>query len=152
MVRAIAYSKKTGCIREVLYNYHQNGSGSSASELRQYRGDLIYQSVFGAGELILKLYDEIQQESTVVASNIKSGLPWFVNRLFVSLVRTSHWERKVFYRELRGFRAANSEMMNAVVAFMDSKNKFIICFPMLGGLVLDAVSYVYQKKHSYGKN
>ncbi|MBR1564506.1 MAG: glycosyltransferase [Paludibacteraceae bacterium] len=153
MAEAILASERVLCVPDALYYYRQNSSSASAQLFEQMRGELIYQSIFVAGTLVLRLQKMADKQSRELSASIISGLPWFVNRLFMRLVKTSSRERKTFYLTLKNadnvIYNVNSPQSKELLSFMDKKNKFIILHPFLGNLLLSTLSILYRIKHIF---
>lgn len=100
MAEGVMYGERVMAVDDVLYNYRQEVATSSSAQLAEMKGERIYESIFRAGELVVALKDKASQISVPLAEAIEKGLPWFVNRLFMRLVKTSANERRVFYNSL----------------------------------------------------
>lgn len=145
MAEAVIASRKVKCIPDALYCYRQTEQSASSQLSQQMRGDLIFQSIIVAGNMVLDLQHQVKSQSNVLSNNIVSGLPWFVNRLFLRMVRTSSIERGRFYGELK--KMGKKELL-PILQYMDYKNKFIIEAPHVGKMVLGIVSFLYKVKKS----
>lgn len=100
MTEGVMCGERVMAVDDVLYNYRQEVATSSSAQLAEMKGERIYESIFRAGELVVALRDKASQISVPLAEAIEKGLPWFVNRLFMRLVKTSAKERRVFYNSL----------------------------------------------------
>ena|GEM_PF-6999557 len=114
-----------------------------------------YPCKFELGTLVLKLQKLASNYSEQLSHNILIGIPWFVNRLFIRLVKTSHKERANFYLTLKNknsyslcdFNQGNRIYSNDLCTYMNSKNNFIVKHPFLGLISLDLLSILYKIKH-----
>lgn len=100
MAEGVMCGERVMAVDDVLYNYRQEVATSSSAQLAEMKGERIYESIFCAGELVVALKDKASQISVPLANAIEKGLPWFVNRLFMRLVKTSTKERHEFYKSL----------------------------------------------------
>lgn len=100
MAEGLMCGERVMAVDDVLYNYRQEVATSSSAQLAEMKGERIYESIFRAGELVVALKDKALQISVPLAEAIEKGLPWFVNRLFMRLVKTSAKERREFYNSL----------------------------------------------------
>jgi glycosyltransferase involved in cell wall biosynthesis len=151
MQEGIMHSNRVKAISDVLYNYRQNVSTSSSAQLTELRGMRIYESIFCAGELIVLFKNQAAQISLPLANAIEKGLPWFVNRLFIRLIKTSMRERKLFYKALYCNQTevllSPTKQKHQLFAYLDRKNRFVVRYPMLGKILLDILSPAYKLKH-----
>lgn len=141
MAEGVMYGERVMAVDDVLYNYRQEVATSSSAQLADMKGERIYESIFRAGELIVALKDKAAQVSLPLANAIEKGLPWFLNRLFMRLVKTSAKERCGFY---------NSLIINDVDCFfkyMNKKNRLVVKFPLLGNFMLNILGVVYNVKN-----
>lgn len=146
LAEVVIKSKRVMCIPDPLYCYNQNEQSASSQLFKMMRGDLIYQSIIVAGNEILGLQRKVRLQSVTLADNILVGLPWFLNRLFIRLVRTESHERDRFYDELKAKGEKLCVGLDQIVQFMDIKNRFIVKCPRLGKLTLNVISYIYRIK------
>ena len=147
MVEGIMHSNRVRAISDVLYNYRQNVATSSTAQLTALSGKRIYESIFCAGALIIALKNQAAQITKPLANAIQKGLPWFVNRLFIRLIRTSRKERRLFYKALYYNRIDLIDYPKQLNAYMDKKNSFVVRCPMMGKILLDVLSFAYNLKH-----
>lgn len=141
MVETIMYANKVMAIRDVLYNYRQNVITSSSTQLVEMRGERIYDSIFNAGTLILELKEKTLGISPKLASKIEIGIPWFVNRLFMRLVKTNVNELYKFYNLLKN--NPHIPLKN----YMNLQNRLVVEYPKIGLLLLRIVAVLYKIKH-----
>lgn len=141
MAEGVMYAKRVKAISDVLYNYRQNVATSSSAQLVEMRGERIYESIFRAGELVVALKDKASQISVPLAEAIEKGLPWFVNRLFMRLVKTSEIERREFYNSLK----INTPPQ--LQGYMNKMNKLVVRCPIFGKMMLNVLSMVYKVKN-----
>jgi glycosyltransferase involved in cell wall biosynthesis len=144
MVDAVLCGKRVMAITDVLYNYHQREQSSSTQLMVDMNGERIYESIFVAGGLVYQLKERAAMYSERLAKAIEKGFPWFVNRLFIRLVRTSRKERKMFYNCLFDKRIYANTHPQQFFAYMDRRNSLIVRYPLLGKLLLDVLSAVYK--------
>lgn len=144
MAEGVMYSQRVMAVDDVLYNYRQEVATSSSAQLAEMKGERIYESIFRAGELVVALKDKASQISMPLANAIEKGLPWFVNRLFMRLVKTSAKER-------RGFD--NILIINIPIprlhGYMNKMNRFVLKHPKVGRIMLNILSVVYKVKNKY---
>lgn len=141
MAEGVIYGERVMAVDDVLYNYRQEVATSSSAQLAEMKGERIYESIFRAGELVVELKNKALQISVPLANAIEKGLPWFLNRLFMRLVKTSAKERCGFYNLL---------IINDVDCFfkyMNKKNRFVVKFPLLGNFMLNILGVVYNVKN-----
>lgn len=141
MAESVMYSQYVMAIDNVLYIYRQDVATSSSHQLVEMKGERIYESIFRAGELVVELKNKAKSISQPLAKAIEDGLPWFVNRLLIRLVKTSAKERCKFYDSLM-----NSGTFS-LVCYMNGMNSFVIKYPLLGKILLDVLSIVYKIKN-----
>lgn len=151
MVEVISSSERVAAITDALYGYRQNENNVSFSLHKQGKGNLIYYSIIGAAEMVLKWKLSVCEQSKILENNIDRGLPWFVNRLFFRLIRTSNKQRAVFYKCLLE-DVKNGKRHEELFSYMDLKNRFIVKHPKIGKVVLNFVSGIYITKHFFPKN
>ena len=148
MAEAICSAKRVACIPTCAYNYIQNSQSSSAQLFHDMRGDLIYQSTIQAGDMIVKLFRSIRNKSHKLSTNIEKGIPWFINRMFIRLIKTTHIERRNFYLNMHNINRIDSfTPPHWVFAYMDAKNLFIVKHPQCGMIVLDICAVLYKIWH-----
>ena len=140
MAEGVMCGERVMAVDDVLYNYRQEVATSSSAQLADMKGERIYESIFRAGELVVALKDKASQISVPLAEAIEKGLPWFVNRLFVRLVKTSANERRVFY---------NSLIITPpqLQGYMNKMNKLVVRCPIFGKMILNVLSMVYKVKN-----
>ena len=150
MAEVISLSERVAAITDALYGYRQNETNVSYSLHNQGKGNLIYYSIIGAAEMVLKWKLSVSEQSKTLESNIDSGLPWFVNRLFFRLIRTSNTQRAVFYKCLSE-DARNGKQHDELFSYMDFKNRFIVKHPKIGQSVLAFLAGIYNTKQFSNK-
>lgn len=140
MAEGVMCGERVMAVDDVLYNYRQEVATSSSAQLADMKGERIYESIFRAGELVVALKDKASQISVPLAEAIEKGLPWFVNRLFMRLVKTSANERRVFY---------NSLIITPpqLQGYMNKMNKLVVRCPIFGKMILNVLSMVYKVKN-----
>lgn len=141
MTEGVMYSQHVIAVDDVLYNYRQEVATSSSAQLADMKGERIYESIFRAGELVVELKNKALQISVPLAEAIEKGMPWFVNRLFMRLVKTSAKERRVFYKLF-----VHSENVR-YFGYMNKMNRLVVKYPMLGKIALNVLSMVYKVKN-----
>lgn len=142
MMQAIVVADKVAVIPDALYRYRQTDS-QVTSQLNRGSGKLIYFSTIGAAEMIINWRNSIVDSAKTVAHFLDDGLPWFINRLFIRLVRISHKQRKDFYDMLRDTRPSRQ-----LVNYMNRVNRIIVKNPFIGSVLLDVLSVVYKIKYA----
>jgi glycosyltransferase involved in cell wall biosynthesis len=143
MAEGVIYGERVMAVDDVLYNYRQEVATSSSAQLAEMKGERIYESIFRAGELVVALKDKALQISVPLANAIEKGLPWFVNRLFMRLVKTSAKERRVFYKLY-----VHGENVR-YLGYMNNMNRLVVKSPMMGRIILNLLSMVYKIKKRY---
>ena len=143
MAEAICAANRVSCVNDYIYTYRQNPSSVSTQLFKEMRGDLIYESCIQAGDMVVRLYQMMLSKSELVAEELKVGIPWFVNRLFLRLIKTNRAERRMFYKTLN----ASENVNHAIFAYMDAKNRYIVKHPICGMIMLDIISKAYKLKH-----
>ena len=146
MAETCVCGQRVMAITDVLYNYHQREQSSSTQLMVDMNGERIYESIFVAGGLVYQLKERAAMYSERLAKAIEKGLPWFVNRLFIRLVRTSRKERKMFYNCLFDKRIYANTPPQELFAYMDKKNSLIVRWPWLGKILLGVLSWLYYLK------
>jgi glycosyltransferase involved in cell wall biosynthesis len=141
MAEGVMHGERVMAVDDVLYNYRQEVATSSSAQLADMKGERIYESIFRAGELIVALKDKTAQICMPLANSIEKGLPWFVNRLFMRLVKTSAKERYEFYNAL--IISSNIHLQS----YMNKKNRMVVKNPMMGRMILNVLSVVYKVKN-----
>lgn len=127
MVEVICKAQSVSSTKKALYFYRQTENSSTGFLERQWKGQQIYESIFVAGNLIVKFLDKVKNKSEL-HSKIDKGMPWFVNRLFFRLLRANNEERNAFF----GLLSHSSESeLNSIVQYMNFKNKCICLYPHL---------------------
>ena len=139
MVEGLMYAKRVKAINSVLYNYRQDVTTSSSTQLVDMRGERIYESIFCAGDLIVNLKDRAKNLSLELSESLEKGLPWFVNRLFMRLVKTSTEERREFYNRL--------DNKECLLIYMNIQNRLLVRYPLIGKNLLRLLSIIYKIKH-----
>lgn len=146
MVEACICSKKVMAITDVLYNYIQRENSSSTLLKKKMNGEQIYESIFIAGGLVCKFKQRIKEKSKLLSKLIDSEISWFVNRLFIRLIKADKSERIKFYARLKACKLEYLDLQ-FLIANMDRKNQFVVKYPILGAFVLDLLSILYKFKH-----
>lgn len=141
MAEGVMFGERVMAVDDVLYNYRQEVATSSSAQLAEMKGERIYESIFRAGELVVALKDNAQQICVPLAEAIEKGLPWFVNRLFMRLVKAGSKERCEFYNSL-----INKES-SFLICYMNKMNRFVVVYSRIGKIVLDILEIVYRLKH-----
>ena len=141
MAEGVMYGKRVMAVDDVLYNYRQERATSSSAQLVEMKGERIYESIFRAGELVVALKDQAASISVTLANTIEKGLPWFVNRLLMRLVKAGSKERCEFYNSL-----INKES-SFLICYMNKMNRFVVVYSRIGKIVLDILEIVYRLKH-----
>lgn len=145
MMEAISKSSKTGCVPDVFYYYYQNGDSSSF--LKKTSGDLVCQSTLSAGIMIHEFAQSVGLRSKTLEYSVCSSIPWFVNRFFVYLLRVSHKEKLVFYKEVRKLKQQNYSGFIKVCSYLNTLNKMIVRHPCMGCCLIDVLSCGYKLVH-----
>lgn len=139
---ASLFAKNVLTTENIAYNYNIRENSASSQLTTSMRGEQIYESIFLAGNLVNKLKNKAQLYSQELSNKIENGIPWFLNRLFIRLVRTSKIERNRFYQILS---SNNTDLpIGDLLTYMDFKNRFIVKNPFLGGLLLNILSFIYK--------
>lgn len=147
MAEGVMYGERVMAIDDVLYNYCQEVVTSSSAQLAEMKGVRIYESIFRGGELIVALKDKADPISVPLANAIEKGLPWFVNRLLMRLVKTTAKECQEFYNSLIInviFLADTDCGVRRIIAYMDKINRFVVEQPFLGKIVLSALHMLHS--------
>ena len=148
MAEAICAAKRVACIPTCAYYYVKNPVSSSALLFQEMRGELIYQSCIQAGDMVVHLCENVRNSSPKLAVNIEANIPWFVNRLFIRLVKTNRQERRNFYDTMEGnIQTDNFASSHLSFAYMDAKNRFVVKYPSCGIIWLNLLSVIYKMKH-----
>lgn len=149
MAEAICAAKRVACVKKSAYYYIQNPQSATAQLYRDMHGELIYQSCIQAGDMVVRLCKSLQNKSQKLSTNIEKGIPWFVNRLFVRLVKTNHKERRNFYKALlcEDSRIGDIPPPRVIFVYMDTKNLFVVKHPQCGMIVLDICAVLYKIWH-----
>jgi len=142
MARCILWADRVMSISDSYYFYRQNPLSVTASLEKSFRGHLLFQSIFCAGNLILDLIDESKKKDAILSENILFGMPWFVNRLFIRLLRTPMNERINFYKELK----KNDTVINNLLEFMNNRNYFVTKHSLLGFILVSLIAPFYKIK------
>lgn len=146
MARCILFSERVMSLSESFYFYRQNSLSVTSNLEKDYRGDLLFQSIFNAGNYVLDLIHECDAIDKHLANNILLGMPWFVNRLFVRFLRTSIKQRFIYYKEIR----LKKELVSRLLPFMNRPNYIISKYPILGFFIISVIApiYIIRKKVS----
>lgn len=142
MAEGVMYGKRVMAIDDVLYNYRQEVATSSSAQLVEMKGERIYESIFRAGELVVALKEQAASISVTLAKAIEKGLPWFVNRLFMRLVKTSAKERREFYNSLK-----INTTSHCLQSHMNRMNRLVVKYPLMGKIMLNILAVVYKVKN-----
>ena len=135
------HGERVMAVDDVLYNYRQEVATSSSAQLAEMKGERIYESVFRAGGLVLALKNQAESISMPLANAIEKGLPWFVNRLFMLLVKTNAKERCKFYNAL----IISTDLH--LQGHMNKMNRMVVKYPVMGRITLNVLSVVYKVKN-----
>lgn len=141
MAEGVMHGERVMALDDVLYNYRQEVATSSSAQLAEMKGERIYESVFRAGGLVLALKNQAESISMPLANAIEKGLPWFVNRLFMLLVKTNAKERCEFYNTL----IISTDIH--LQGHMNKMNRMVVKYPMMGRIILNVLSVVYKVKN-----
>lgn len=147
MAEAISKASRVACITDYLYNYRQNTNSSSAQLFQKMKGNLIFESCIVAGDMVVRLSDDLFELSSELASNLRQGILWFGNRMFVRLVKTSPAERDAFYRMLNKNQYDDEIQNHPIYAYLNSINRFVITYPTCAKVVLNILSVMYNIRH-----
>lgn len=144
ITEVIAESSRVASTEESFYNYRQRHTSSTSLLMKSWKGTQIYESIFVAGNLIINnLIERHRERNSEFCSNIECGIPWFVNRLFFRLLRSSASERSVFYKKV--FEDEKSTM--PITKYMNCRNRFIINHPRCSRLFMNVGSLIYKVTH-----
>ena len=100
-VKALMMASKVQSIDKYLYNYRlTSGSITNTYDLK-FRGDLIYQYSFIAGESLFEFSDEMIYKDKEIASILKDKAIWYYNSFVRRLILAPIKEKIVFYTLLR---------------------------------------------------
>ena len=147
MAEVVIKAKRVKCIPLSIYCYRQNEQSVSSNLTLHHRGDLIYQSIIVAGNIVYNLQIKAREQSNELANCITAGLPWFLNRLFIRLIRTTRIERNRFYLELKNNKSKTGlGTVDTLLPYMDKKNRFILTKQVSGRAVLEVLSVSYKVK------
>lgn len=147
MTEGVMYAKRVKAISDVLYNYRQNVATSSSAQLVEMKGERIYESIFCAGELVMQLKNKAQLLSPQLAKSIEKGLPWFINRLFMRLVKTSAKERREFYNSLKINPPPSGR--TSLINYMNKQNRFVVKYPKIGKMLMSILHKIYYFRLSF---
>lgn len=141
ITEVIAESNRVASTAKSFYNYRQGHTSSTSLLMKSWKGAQIYESIFVAGNLVVdNLIERYRDRNPEFCSNIECGMPWFVNRLFFRLLRSSASERSVFYGRI----AENKETISNVLKYMDTMNRFVVSHPFTAKIFLNMASPIYK--------
>lgn len=144
ITEVIAESSRVASTAESFYNYRQGHTSSTSLLMKSWRGAQIYESIFVAGNLIYNnLIERHRGRYPEFCANIEYGMPWFVNRMFFRLLRSSLSERSVFYKKIVEDRGSTIH----VTQYMNRLNRFIVNHPGCSRLLMNVASPIYLAIH-----
>lgn len=144
ITEVIADSNRVASTAESFYNYRQGHSSSTSLLMKSWKGAQIYESIFVAGNLICNnLITRHRDRNPELCSNIECGMPWFVNRLFFRLLRSSSSERSIFYRKVIEDRDSTMQ----IARYMNCRNRFIVNHSGCSRLLMNVGSLIYKMNH-----
>lgn len=143
MAEAIICSNRVMSITNALYIYRQHEQAVTSKLEKRGNGMLIYQSIIVAGNLVIQLADKADSYSSELAENIRIGIPWFVNRLLMRLVRTAKEERTVFYKALK----SNPSVVKPLRPYVNFINRMALVQPYVGPIYVECCALYYSLKH-----
>lgn len=140
----IAESDRVASTSQSLYNYRQGHTSSTSLLMKSWRGVQIYESIFVAGNLVISnLIERHRGRNEEFSHNIELGMPWFVNRLFFRLLRSSSSERRLFYRRV----VYDRESTRQITKYMNRRNRFLVNHSGCSRLLMNVASPIYQALH-----
>ncbi len=142
MARCIVYAKRIMSFSNAYYCYRQNPSSVTNKLEVGFKGELVFQSIVNAGNYVQDLINECESIDQNTANILKLGMPWFINRLFVRLLKTSYKERNIFFSLCN----ENQQLISNIANYGNLHNKFVLKQPKLSGLVISIISPIYQFK------
>ena len=144
ITEVIADSNRVASTAESFYNYRQGHISSTSLLMKSWKGAQIYESIFVAGNLICNnLITRHRDRDPEFCSNIEGGMPWFVNRLFFRLLRSSSSERSIFYRKVVEDRDSSMQ----IAWYMNRRNRFVVNHPGCSRLLMNVGSLIYKMNH-----
>ena len=141
MPQAIIEAERVGAVPTILYKYRQNPHSISGTMHRVYPAKMIYEYAFVAGKELLD-YSLTVQDEQLRADLYRTAIHKYINGSLLYLLRTSHHERKAFYRILRD----NKEFVSDISRYFNTKNRFLLT-SCLGHITIDFLSIGYKFKH-----
>lgn len=141
MCSAIIQSKKVLSLGYSVYCYRQNPYSHTYQLNEKKSGEFIFQSFFIAGNLIQELSFEVKQADSTLSALIIKDLSWFVNRMFIKVLRATPAERKEFYFHLNN----NEKLIKSIYPYFDLKNKLLINLRFVSTAFSDILSMLYKK-------
>lgn len=144
IAEVIAESTRVASTAESFYNYRQGHTSSTSLLMKSWRGVQIYESIFVAGNLVISnLIERHRGRNEEFSHNIELGMPWFVNRLFFRLLRSSSSERRLFYRRV----VEDRESTRQITKYMNRRNRFLVNHPGWFRLLMNVASPIYRMNH-----
>lgn len=144
IAEVIAESTRVASTAESFYNYRQGHTSATSLLMKSWKGAQIYESIFVAGNLVISnLIERHRGRNEEFSHNIELGMPWFVNRLFFRLLRSSSSERRLFYRRV----VEDIESTMQIVKYMNRRNRFIVNYPGCSRLLMNVASPIYLTLH-----
>lgn len=144
MARSILYAQRVMSFSDSFYYYRQNPSSVTNQLEVQMKGHLIFQSIINAGSYVVTLINECKEVDQVLADNLASGMPWFVNRIISRILKANFNERRIFFTKL-------SEQMLQIyqlLPYMNKINYIVSKYPKLGFLITCVLKpfYIFNKR------
>lgn len=141
ITEVIAESTRVASTVESFYNYRQGHSSSTSLLMKSWKGVQVYESIFVAGNLICNnLITRHRDRNPEFCSNIEGGMPWFVNRLFFRLLRSSASGRSVFYKKI----VEDKDFTMQIGQYMNRRNRFIVNYPTYSRMLMNVASLIYK--------
>lgn len=149
MARCIVHAKRVMSFSDAYYCYRQNPSSITNKLEVGFKGELVFQSIINAGNYVHNLIRECETLDRNTADNLKSGMPWFTNRLLFRLLKTSQKERKIFFELCN----SNQHLTLIIANYCNFYNRLILKHPKLSSIIFFIIGPVFCfKKKVLDKN
>ncbi len=142
MARCIVHAKRVMSFSDAFYCYRQNPSSITSKLEIGFKGELVFQSIINAGNYVHNLINECESIDKNTFNNLKCGMPWFINRLFFRLIKTSNKERKIFFRLCK----ENKQLVANIAIYANTYTKFVLKHFHFSYLIFFLINPIYYFK------
>jgi glycosyltransferase involved in cell wall biosynthesis len=140
LFKAILFADRFQSISDYLYNYRVN-TNSITDINKKYRGALIYEFAFVAGNEVLELSELIKVEYNEYSQILERIAGWYFKSFSYKIIYASLKEKKTFYALVN----ANKNLVSNSISFTNSVYKLLV-HPFTGIIITIFLKPLYLLK------